>query len=221
MAVDIIQLPATQRTEFGKGAARRIRRDDKVPAVVYGHGTEPLHITLPGHETQLALRNSNALVEVTVEGGNKTLALPKQVQRDPITGFLEHVDFIIVRRDEKVVVDVTLSFVGEAEPEALVSVDRNEISVEVPVIAIPESIEVSVEGLNVGDQIKAADLKLPADTVYQGEDDDLIVAVNAAPTADQLEEELAEAEAEAGIERDEPEADNGGEASGSKGDSED
>ena len=113
-------ITAESRTEFGKGAARRIRRDDKVPAVLYGHGTDPVHITLPGHDTMLALKHggANALLTITVDG-KEQLALPKQIQRDPIKGFLEHLDLIIVRKGEKVTVEIPVHLVGEADPEAL------------------------------------------------------------------------------------------------------
>ncbi|HEU5044119.1 MAG TPA: 50S ribosomal protein L25, partial [Nocardioidaceae bacterium] len=108
------KIQAEPRTEFGKGAARRIRRADKVPAVLYGHGTPPVHITLPGHETMLALKHGgvNALLTIVVEGKSQ-LALPKQVQRDPIKGFLEHLDLIVVKRGEKVTVEVPVHVVGD------------------------------------------------------------------------------------------------------------
>ena len=110
-----VKIQAESRTEFGKGAARRIRRADKVPAVLYGHGTDPVHITLPGHDLMLALKTANALLSIELDGDSQ-LALPKQVQRDPIKGFIEHADLIIVRRGEKVTVDVPLVLVGEAAP---------------------------------------------------------------------------------------------------------
>lgn len=114
-----ITIPAEPRTEFGKGAARRIRRADQVPAVLYGHGTDPVHVTLPGHTLMLALKNSNALLSIEV-GSESHLAIPKQVQRDPLKGFIEHADLLIVKRGEKVVVDVAVQLEGEAQPETLV-----------------------------------------------------------------------------------------------------
>jgi large subunit ribosomal protein L25 len=198
------KLQAESRTEFGKGAARRIRRADKVPAVLYGHGTDPVHITLPGHETMLALKHggANALLSIEVEGKSQ-LALPKQIQRDPIKGFLEHVDLIVVKKGEKVTVDVPVHVVGEAAPETLVVTDHASVSVEAEATHIPEYIEVSVEGAEIGTQILAKDLDLPKGSSLHVEDDELIVHVTHAPTAEEIEEELAEAEAEVGIEREE------------------
>jgi large subunit ribosomal protein L25 len=200
------KLQAEPRNEFGKGAARRIRRADKVPAVLYGHGTDPVHITLPGHDTMLALKHggANALVSIELDGSSQ-LALTKQVQRDPIKGFLEHVDLLVVRKGEKVTVDVPVHVTGEAAPDTLVSVENATISLEAEATHIPEAIEVSIEGAEVGARVLAKDLTLPAGSTLQADDDLLIVHVSPAPTAEELEEELAEAEAEAGIERDESE----------------
>jgi large subunit ribosomal protein L25 len=200
------KIQAESRTEFGKGAARRIRRADKVPAVLYGHGTDPVHITLPGHETMLALKHggANALLSIEVEGKSQ-LALPKQVQRDPIKGFLEHVDLLVVKKGEKVTVDVPVHVVGDAAPETLVVTENAVVSVEAEATHIPEYVEVSVEGAEIGTQILAKDLDLPKGSTLQVEDDELIVHVTHAPTAEEIEEELAEAEAEVGIEREEPE----------------
>lgn len=199
-----VKIQAEPRTEFGKGAARRIRRNDKVPAVLYGHGTDPIHIALPGHDTMLALKNANALLSIDVEGESR-LALPKQVQRDPIKGFIEHVDLLIVRKGEKVVVDIPLIVEGEVVNEGLLVTEHPTLSVEAEATNIPESIEVNVEGMEIGDQILAKDLRLPTGSVLHVEDDSLIAHVVAAPTAEELEEELAEAEAEVGIEREESE----------------
>ena len=199
-------ITAEPRTEFGKGAARRIRRADKVPAVLYGHGTDPQHITLPGHDTMLALKHggANALLTISIDG-NEQMALPKQIQRDPIKGFLEHLDLIIVRKGEKVTVDIPVHLVGEPNPDALIVTETSLISVEAEATHIPEYVEVSIEGLNVGDQILAKDLSVPSGSRVLVDDDHLIVNVTHAPTAEELEEELAEAEAEAGIEREESE----------------
>ncbi len=200
-----IKLTAETRSEFGKGAARRIRRENKVPAVLYGHGTDPLHVTLPGHDLMIALRNSNALLAIDL-GSESHLAIPKQVQRDPLKGFLEHVDLLLVKRGEKVVVEIPVTVVGDAASGALVVTENAAISVEAEATHLPEGVEVSVEGLEVGSQITAADLQLPEGTALASEGDLLIVNVTAAPTADQVEAELAEAEAEAGIEHDAPES---------------
>ena len=155
-------IEAEPRTEFGKGAARRIRRAAKVPAVLYGHGGDPVHITLPGHDTMLALKHGgvNALLTINVDG-KEQLALPKQIQRDPIKGFLEHLDLIIVRKGEKVTVDIPVHLFGEADPDALVVTETSTISVEAEATNIPEYVEVSIEGLTVGDTVLAKDLKVP------------------------------------------------------------
>ncbi len=201
------KLQAEPRTQFGKGAARRIRRADKVPAVLYGHGSPPVHISLPGHDTMLALKHggANALLTIVVEG-NEQLALPKQVQKHPIKGFLEHLDLLIVERGEKVVVDVPVHVVGEAAPDTLVSTENNTVSLEAEATTLPEYIEVSVEGAEPGTQILVKDLTVPPGATLQDDPDTLIVNVTAAQTAEQLEAELAEAEAEAGIEHEAPAA---------------
>jgi large subunit ribosomal protein L25 len=200
------KIQAEPRTEFGKGAARRIRRADKVPAVLYGHGADPVHITMPGHDTMLALKHggANALLTITVEG-KEQMALPKQIQRDPIKGFLEHLDLIIVRKGEKVTVDIPVHLAGEPTPDALIVTETALVSVEAEATHIPEYIEVSIEGLKVGDQILAKDLQVPSGSTLLTDEETLIVNVTHAPTAEELEEELAEAEAEAGIEREEHE----------------
>ncbi|TDU91345.1 LSU ribosomal protein L25P [Kribbella voronezhensis] len=201
-----VKIQAESRTEFGKGAARRIRRDNKVPAVLYGHGTDPVHITLPGHDTMLALKTANALLLIEVEGSESLLALPKQVQRDPLKGHIEHVDLVIVKRGEKVQVEIAVHIEGEAVSDTLVVLEHPSILVEAEATHIPDGVTVSVEGLDAGAQIHASDLKLPAGTTLAVEPDTLVVNVTAAQTAEQLDAELSEAEAEAGIEKDEPEA---------------
>ncbi|MDP9444952.1 MAG: 50S ribosomal protein L25/general stress protein Ctc [Actinomycetota bacterium] len=200
-----VKIQAEPRTEFGKGAARRIRRADKVPAVLYGHGTDPIHITLPGHDTMLALKHANALLSIDLEGDSR-LALPKQVQRDPIKGFIEHVDLLLVRRGEKVTVDVPVHVVGEAVADALVVTEHTTVPLQAEATHIPEAIEVSVEGLEVGAQVHAGDLVLPSGSSLGIDPGALVVNLTAAPTAEELEAELAEAEADAGIEREEPTA---------------
>ena len=200
------KIQAEPRTEFGKGAARRIRRADKVPAVVYGHGAEPLHVSLPGHDTMLALKHggANALLRIEVDGKSQ-LALPKQVQRDPIKGFIEHVDLIVVTKGEKVVVDVPVHVLGDAASDALVVTEHPTISVEAEATHIPEYVEVSVEGAEVGTQVLAKDLQLPPGSVFHGDEETLIVNVTHAPTAEEVEAEIAETEGELGIEREETE----------------
>jgi large subunit ribosomal protein L25 len=200
------KLKAETRTEFGKGAARRIRRADKIPAVLYGHGQEPQHITLPGHDTMLAVKHANALLSLDIEGGKSTLALVKDVQRDAVKRTIDHVDLIVVRRGEKVQVEVAVHVSGEAAAETLVTVDHATLLVEAEATHIPETVEVSVEGLEAGTQIHASEVSLPSGTTLVTDPEALVVNVTAAPTAEQLEEELAEAEAEAGIEHEAPEA---------------
>ena len=200
------KITAESRTEFGKGAARRIRREHKVPAVVYGHGNDPMHITLPGHETMLALKHggANALLELDVEGKTH-LALTKQVQIDPITRHLEHVDFVAVRRGEKVTVEVPVHLNGEAARDTLVVTENATVEVEAEATHIPEYIEIDIEGAEAGTQILASDLKLPSGSTVLVDPETLIVNITEAPTVEMIEAELEEAEAEAGIEREESE----------------
>ncbi|GAA5023141.1 50S ribosomal protein L25/general stress protein Ctc [Actinopolymorpha pittospori] len=206
-----VKIKAESRTEFGKGAARRIRRAGLVPAVLYGHGSAPVHVTLPGHELMLALKTSNALFDVDL-GDRSELAIPKQVQRDPIKGFLEHVDLLIVKRGEKVVVEVPVTLVGEAGPGSLVALEHTTLSVETEATHIPSEIQVSIEGVAVGTQILAKDIVLPAGTAMQLDAETLIVNIAAAPTAEQVEGELAEAGAgEAAEAAEAPAAEEGGE----------
>ena len=194
------KITAELRTEFGKGAARRIRRDNKIPAVVYGHGTEPIHVTLPGHDTMLALKHggANALLDLQIDGTSQ-LALTKQVQVDPVRRLLEHIDFVAVRRGEKVTVDIPLHTLGEAAPETLVVVENATVQVETEATHIPESIEVDIEGAAIGTQILARDLSLPEGTSLLTDPETLMVNVTQQVSAEALEAELAEAEAEVGI----------------------
>lgn len=209
-----IKIAAESRSEFGKGAARRIRRADKVPAVLYGSGSEPVHITLPGHEFALALKHgANALLSIQLDGHSQ-LAIPKQVQRDPLKGFIEHADLLIVKKGQKVTVDVPIHLVGDAEAGALVVTENATVSIEAEATHIPEAIEVSLDGADAGTQVLAKDLALPDGAALAVDSELLIVNVVAAPTAADVEAELAEAEAEAGIEHDEPAAGDGGNAGG-------
>jgi large subunit ribosomal protein L25 len=198
---DDSHIQADPRTNFGKGAARRIRRAAKVPAVLYGHGGDPVHITLPGHDTMLALKHGgvNALLTITVDG-KEQLTLPKQIQRDPIKGFLEHLDLLIVERGEKVTVEIPVHTTGEAAIDTVVTVEHPTISIEAEATHIPEAIEVSVEGAEAGTQITIADLVLPAGSVAQGADDALVVNITAAV---ELEEATDTGEAEEPAEADE------------------
>jgi large subunit ribosomal protein L25 len=194
-----VKLTAELRTEFGKGAARRLRRAHKVPAVLYGHGTDPVHISLPGHETLLALRTANALLSIDVNGQSQ-LALPKQVQRDPLKHTIDHVDLVLVRRGEKVTVDIAIQIEGEAGDDTLVVVDHNSVPIEAEATHLPEQIVVLIEGLPAGTQILAQDLQLPDGASLGLDPETLIVNITAAPSAEAIEAELAEAGAEVGME---------------------
>jgi large subunit ribosomal protein L25 len=196
------KLVAEKRTQFGKGAARKIRRDHKIPAVMYGHGAEPVHITLPGHDTMMALKVANALLTIVVDG-DEQLALAKDVQRDPIKPVIEHVDLVVVRRGEKVTVDVPVHVEGEAAAETVVTVDAQTVQLEVEATHIPEGVTVSVEGLEAGTQIKASDLELPRGAALAVDGDTLVVNVTQQISQEALDAELADAEGAAGIEREE------------------
>jgi large subunit ribosomal protein L25 len=196
--VSEVRITAEPRTEFGKGAARRIRRAKLVPAVLYGHGTDPRHISLPGHELMLALKTSNVLLTLDLDGTDE-LALPKDIQRDPIKGFLEHVDLVVVRRGEKVNVEIGVHLVGEGAPETFVTLEQQTLTVEAEATHIPTGVDVSVEGAQVGTQIHAKDVTLPEGVTLVTDPEALVVNVTAATTAEEIEAELAEAEAEVGI----------------------
>lgn len=196
------QLQAETRTEFGKGAARRVRRAGRIPAVMYGHGTEPVHLTLPGHATMLALKVQNALLSIDLDG-NDQLALVKDVQRDVVRNHIEHVDLVVVRRGEKVTVDVRIHVEGDAAPDTLVNLEAQTIEIEALATNIPTQVVVDVQGLQPGTQIHASDLNLPEGATLIADPELLVVNVVQAVSAEALEAELAEAEAEAGIEHEE------------------
>lgn len=200
-------ITAELRNEFGKGASRRARRDGKIPAVIYGHGEDPIHVTLPGHQTTMALRHmgTNAVLELAIEGKTQ-LALTKAVQVDPIKRVIEHIDFVAVRKGEKVHVDIPVHTTGDAAKETLVVLENATIQVEAEATHIPEGIEVDIEGAEAGTQILAGQITLPKGTSLLSDSELLVVHVTAAPTAAQVEAELAEAEAEAGIEHEAPAA---------------
>jgi large subunit ribosomal protein L25 len=194
-----VHIAATPRTEFGKGAARRERQSGRVPAVLYGHGTQTRHVSLPGHDVLLALRTANVLIRLEGLSGGSELALPKAVQRDPIKGTVEHVDLLLVRRGEKVTVDIPVTVTGEVAPDGLLDQQLIQISVQADATRIPPGVEVSVEGMAVGAAVHASDLELPRGVTLQTEPETLVLHVIAAPTAAQLEAELgvtAEAEEE-------------------------
>ena len=187
-----IRLSAERRTAFGKGAARRIRRDHKIPAVLYGHGTAPVHITLPGHDTMMALKTANALLSIELDGESQ-LALAKDVQRDPIKPIIEHVDLVVVRRGEKVTVDVPVHIDGEAGSDTMVTLDSQTVQLLVEATRIPESITVSVEGLPAGTQIHASNVALPEGAELVSDPETLVVNVTAMISEEALEAELGEA----------------------------
>ncbi len=195
-------ITAAIRTEFGKGAARRIRRADQIPAVLYGSNTEPVHLTLPGHETMLAVKMSNALLNLDIKG-RKQLALVKDVQRDPIKPIIEHVDLVVVKRGEKVSVEVSVVVTGDAAPETVITTENTSLEVEAEATAIPESLEVSVEGAEAGTQILASQVELPSGVTLLSDPELLVINITQAISAEALEAELESAEADAGIEKDE------------------
>jgi large subunit ribosomal protein L25 len=187
-----VHIAAQTRDEFGKGAARRIRRDGLVPAVLYGHGTQTRHLTLPGHELMLALKTPNVLLYLDGLKSGSEIALPKSVQRDPIRGFLEHVDLILVRRGEKVTVEVPLRVTGDIAPgDGILNQLLVQISVEADATKIPQGIDVDVEGMDVGDTVHAGDLKLPQGVTLQVEPDTLVLHVIAQQAAEEPETEEA------------------------------
>ena len=185
-----VRIAAQPRTEFGKGAARRTRRAGLVPAVLYGHGEETRHVVLPGHELMLALKTPNVLIQLDGIPGVTGLALPKSVVRDPIKGFIEHADLILVRRGEKVTVEISVRVTGEVSPDGMLNQQVVQLPVEADATNIPDGIDVDVEGMEVGASIHASDLKLPQGTSLQVEPATLILHVLAAPTAAQLEAEI-------------------------------
>jgi large subunit ribosomal protein L25 len=202
--VSEVRIVAEPRTEFGKGAARRTRRANKVPAVLYGHGSDPRHVSLPGHELMLALKIKNALLTLEIEGKDE-LAIPKAIQRDPIKGFLEHVDLLLVRRGEKVKVEVALHVVGDPVPDAMIVSELNALEVMAEATHIPTGFEISVSGRPIGSQILAKEIELPAGVELVTDPEHLVINIVGAPTEAQAVAELAAAEAEAGIVHDEPE----------------
>ena len=192
-----VVIAATVRTEFGKGPARRIRNGGRVPAVLYGHHTEPRHVTLPGHEVLMAMRTPNVLIRLEGLPGGAQLALPKAVQRDPIKGWVEHLDLLLVRRGEKVTVDVPVTVTGEIAPGGMLDQQLVQISVKAEATGIPQAIEVDVAGMEPGAAVHAGDLTMPRGVELDDEADLLVLHVISAPTAEQLEAELGLPEAAA------------------------
>ena len=200
MSSDEIRLAADRRTQFGKGAARKLRRAHMVPAVLYGHGEAPAHLALPFHDTFQALKNPNALLTIAVDGEGDQLALAKDVQRDPVKPIIEHVDLVIVKRGEKVTVEVPVVAEGEPAPGGnLLEHVLNALPVEAEATHIPESFTVSVEGLEAGASILAKDVALPGGCVLAVEEDAVVIQVVAAQieVAEEAEEGAEGAEAAA------------------------
>ncbi|GAA2970604.1 large subunit ribosomal protein L25 [Microbacterium terrae] len=185
---------AEVRENFGKGFARRLRAAGKIPAVIYGHGTEPVHVALPGHQVSLLIRRANAVLELDI-AGKAQLALVKDVQKDPVHQIVEHIDLLVVKKGEKVQVDVPIVVVGESFAGTIVNLDNATIALEVEATHIPQNIEVDVEGLEEGAHITAADLKLPKGASLNADGDLLIVAISV-PSAAAAEDEADEAAAD-------------------------
>ena len=191
-----VSIAAEARSEFGKGAARRVRRAHKVPAVLYGHGTPPRHVSLPGHELNRALKSANVLLRLEgLEGGNE-LALPKAVQRDAVSGAVEHVDLILVRRGERVTIDVPLTITGNLIPDGFLDQQLVSLSVAAEATHIPQNIEVSIQDLQIGQSIHAGEVTLPEGTTLQTDAEAVVVHITGAQSAEQFEAEMVEAEAE-------------------------
>ena len=199
-----VRLIAETRTEFGKGGARRTRRSGKIPAVLYGHGLEPRHLSLPARDFAHALKGgANTVLTLEFPDGDQ-LALPKSVVRHPLRDYVEHVDLLVIRRGEKVTVDIQVVVTGEAASGTLVLTDANSLSIEVEAMSIPESLTVDIEGAEAGTQFLAGDVALPSGATLVTDPEALVVSVQNAPTAEEVEAETEQAEAEAGVERDQP-----------------
>lgn len=193
---DTLNLAATLRTEFGKGAARRTRRAGKIPAVLYGHGTEPQHLALPSHETFLVVKDhANAVVTLDIDG-TEQLALVKDVQRDPVRRDIEHVDLVVVRQGEKVTVEVPVHVTGESYPGTIHQLELMTLRVTVPATRIPEVIQVSIEGLADGAIVRVSDIPRPEDATIEDAPEDVVVVVSVPrASADDLAADEAAAEA--------------------------
>lgn len=187
------KLPAEMRTEFGKGAARRLRRAARIPAVIYGHGDDVVHVSLPEKETTLAVRTPNALLRLDIHG-DEHLTLAKDVQRDPVKQIVEHLDLLTVRRGEKVQVDVNVVIIGEAEPGVVVTLEAATVAIEAEATHLPSHLDVNITGHDVGDHVHASDVILPQGVTLLTEGETLVVNI-ASPTVQDLGEgEEAEGE---------------------------
>jgi large subunit ribosomal protein L25 len=186
-----VRIAAATRDEFGKGAARRSRREGRVPAVLYGHGTETRHLSLPAHDLMLALKTPNVLLRLEGLKHGSEIALPKAVQRNPIKGVIEHVDLILVRRGEKVTVEVPIRVTGTIAPDGMLEQQLVQISVEAEATNIPQGIDVDVEGMEIGSAVHARDLTLPRGVTLEADPEALVLHVVAQPTAEVPEPEAA------------------------------
>ena len=195
---------AELRTSFGKGFARRLRAAGQIPAVIYGHGTDPVHVALPGHQVALLVRRANVVLELEIAGAQQ-LTLVKDVQKDPVQQVIEHIDLLVVKKGEKVQVDVPVVVVGEPFAGTIVNLDNTTVSLEVEATHIPENVEVDVEGLEDGTHITAADLKLPRGAALVTDAETLIVAISV-PAATIAEVDEIEAADEAVAEEQSEEA---------------
>jgi large subunit ribosomal protein L25 len=205
--VSEVRLPAEPRTEFGKGGARRTRRAGKIPAVIYGHGADPRHVSLPAREFTNAVRHNGANVLLTLElEGEEQLAIPKAIQRHAIKGTFDHVDLLAVRSGEKVTIDVPLAITGDVVAGGLLAQEHTSVHIEAEATHLPTEIEVSIEGVQIGSHITAADLKLPRGSSLAGDPEQVLLIITEAPSAEQLEGEVAEAAAELGVVEDQPKA---------------
>ena len=196
------QVVAEVRENFGKGYARRLRAAGKIPAVIYGHGTDPVHVSLPGHQVSLLIRRANVVLELDV-AGTQQLTLVKDVQKDPVHQIIEHIDLLVVKKGEKIQVDVPVVVVGEPFAGTIANLDNATVALEVEATHIPQNIEVDVEGLEDGARITAADLTLPQGSSLVVDPETLIVAVSVPTSALAAEEEIAEADAEVAAEQSE------------------
>ncbi|GAA5150396.1 50S ribosomal protein L25/general stress protein Ctc [Microbacterium pseudoresistens] len=186
------KVAAELRTSFGKGFARRLRAAGQIPAVIYGHGTDPVHVALPGHQVGLLIRRANALLELDIEGKSQ-LALVKDVQKDPVHQIIEHIDLLVVKKGEKVQVELPVVVVGEPFAGTVANLDATTLTVEVEATHIPENVEVDVEGLEDGAHVVAGDVKLPKGATLVADPELLVVAVYV-PTVEVEETETDEAE---------------------------
>ncbi|MGA7148517.1 MAG: 50S ribosomal protein L25/general stress protein Ctc [Microbacterium sp.] len=191
---------AEVRENFGKGFARRLRAAGKIPAVIYGHGTDPVHVALPGHQIALLIRRANVVLELDVEG-RQELTLVKDVQKDPVHQIIEHIDLLVVKKGEKVQVDVPVTLIGESAPGTVVAQDANTVLLEVEATHIPERVELDIDGLEDGTHITAADLKLPKGASLAVDPETLIIAISVPSGA--ADEEIAAADAAVAAEQSE------------------